>query len=166
MHICPACTCADWAVCACARLSVKLNANVFPSSPLSRCYVPSTSLAQLWRWTPMERGFLSLIPCDLLFIKLKLCVRKHNLFPPWCGYCSTSPLSCISASQFACRSPPGPLPLASDGYICVEGVCAQELFVWILFFKKKDLTKINFWFIYYFLSFFSTGVNKGASAAD
>lgn len=59
--------------------------------------VPGTSLAPLWRWTPMETGFLSLIPCDLLFIKVKLCVRKHNWFPPWRGYCSTSPLSCISA---------------------------------------------------------------------
>lgn len=82
--------------CVCARLSVKLNAHIF-SPPPSRCYVPGTSLVLLWRWTPMETGFLSLIPCDLLFIKIKLCVRKHNLFLPWCGYCSTSPLSCISA---------------------------------------------------------------------
>lgn len=59
--------------------------------------VPDTSLAELWRWMSMETGFLSLILCDLLFIKIKLCVRKHNLFMLWYSYCSTSSLSCINA---------------------------------------------------------------------
>lgn len=45
----------------------------------------------------METGFLSLILCDLLFIKIKLSVRKHNLFVLWYSYCSTSSLSCINA---------------------------------------------------------------------
>lgn len=59
--------------------------------------VPDTSLAELWRWMSMETGFLSLILCDLLFIKIKLCVRKHNLFMLRYSYCSTSSLSCINA---------------------------------------------------------------------
>ena len=47
---------------------------------LPRCCVAGTSLARLCRWTLMETGFLSFILCDLLFIKIKLCVRKHNLY--------------------------------------------------------------------------------------
>lgn len=82
----------------CVRVSIcQAKCTHLDPPPPSRCYVLGTSLALLWRWTPMETGFLSLIPCDLLFIKIKLCVRKHNLFLPWCGCCSTSPLSCISA---------------------------------------------------------------------
>lgn len=65
---------------------------------LLRCSVPSTSLlVQLRRWMLMETGGLSFILCDLLFIKIKLCVRRHHLYVLRSGYCSTSSLSCISA---------------------------------------------------------------------
>lgn len=48
----------------------------------------------------METGFLSFIPCDLMFIKIKLSVRKHNLFLLCYIYCSASFLSCSSARLF------------------------------------------------------------------
>lgn len=70
-------------------------AGVRPAA-VSRCE-QSASLILLWRWCGCRQASWAPLFVDLLFIKIKLSARKHNLFVPWYSSRSAGTLLCSLA---------------------------------------------------------------------